>query len=69
MINSSIDASEYEWSFNDIENIDGGKLRILIGSKLISESNDFNSIRYQFSHWANAHRIFSKMSPRYYLDR
>ena len=34
--------------FNDIENIDGGKLRILIGSKLISESYDFNSIRYQF---------------------
>lgn len=34
--------------FNDIENIDGSKIRILIGSKLISESYDFNSIRYQF---------------------
>ena len=34
--------------FNDIENADGSKIRILIGSKLISESYDFNSIRYQF---------------------
>lgn len=34
--------------FNDIDNVDGSKIRILIGSKLISESYDFNSIRYQF---------------------
>jgi len=34
--------------FDDIENSDGSKIRILIGSKLISESYDFNSIRYQF---------------------